>query len=518
VSAPPEPRQTKSYARAVPATAGPAPGAVGEDPLALIVWHGMGQQIPFETIETVVRGLTADAAARPIVDTRFVKFGDDTMWRAEFDYTGRDGRVQRVHLYEVYWAPLTEGRITVRETLSFLVRAGLTGLWYAFAGGFRRHLFGRWVAFPTSVSTTLQLGALLLTLAAMVVLNFAIATATSVTVLTGGASRWPSYPLLGDLTADFLVYELMMGGMLFTLWLAYWLQRPRRKEGRPSTRARWLKWPLWAVVVAAMAATVSVAGLVLYHFWRHRAADQAMWWRSPDWLVGAVVGSVPLSFDLAGRIAAIWIIAVGVSYLVRSFVVQYVGDVAIYVASHKLDRFYEARQAIKKESLRIAKAIYQQGNYRDHICIGHSLGSVIAYDTVNRLLNESNVAPGLDVARRTRALVTFGSPLDKTAFLFRAQSEFSDVREAMAAAAQPLITDYANRPIWINVYATGDPISGHLDYYDAPDAKPSADARGGAVANVRDDEAWIPLVAHTQYWTNRTFLDALRSTIENQTA
>ena len=107
----------------------------------------MGQQIAFETIETVVRGLTASRGSeRPIVDTRFVKFGDDTMWRAEFDHKTSSGSVQRVHLYEVYWAPLTEGRITIRETLSFLFRAGLTGLWYVVNGDFRRHLFGQWVS------------------------------------------------------------------------------------------------------------------------------------------------------------------------------------------------------------------------------------------------------------------------------------------------------------------------------------------------------------------------------------
>jgi hypothetical protein len=73
--------------------------------------------------------------------------------------------------------------------------------------------------------------------------------------------------------------------------------------------------------------------------------------------------------------------------------------------------------------------------------VGRSLGSVVAYDTLNGLLNE-------DVSRstRTQLLLTFGSPLDKTAFLFRAQSEFSDVREALAAATQPLIVDYALRP------------------------------------------------------------------------
>ena len=179
-----------------------------------------------------------------------------------------------------------------------------------------------------------------------------------------------------------------MGGTLAVLWLAYWMQRPRRKAGRPSTRGRWLKWPLWLLVAGAMSATIAVAGLMVAQFWRHRIGTETMWWQSPRWLVNAVAGSESLSFAIVARIAAIWIVAAVVSYLVRSFVVQYVGDVAIYVASHRLDRFYEARRSIKKESLRVLTAIYQHANYPHHIWAGHSLGSVVAYDTLNRLLND----------------------------------------------------------------------------------------------------------------------------------
>jgi hypothetical protein len=517
--------ESASYAHAVPPATdmpGGATGAVafsGAKPIAVVVWHGMGQQIKFETAETVIRALTAPARAssRPTVDTRFVKFGDERMWRAEFDYALPGGATQRVHVYEVYWAPLTEGKITIAETLGFLVRAGVHGIGYAAAGSFRRHLFGAWVTFTTSRKAVVQLASLVLTLAAMIVLNFAVATATSVGVLQGGNGKWPGYPLLGDLTADFLLYELLMGGMLLALFSAYWLQRPKRGAGHPSTRAQWLKRPLWALVALAIAVTILAAILVVVHLWRHRTPDQVMWWDAAplQWLIGTVYGYVPLSRTLL-PILAIWAAAVGVSYMVKSFLVQYVGDVAIYVASHRLDRFYETRQAIKALSVRVVSAIYQHGGYDHHICVGHSLGSVIAYDTVNRLVNESQVTTGLgNVLHRTRALLTFGSPLDKTAFLFRAQSEFSDVREAMAAAAQPLITTYDDRPIWINIYSSSDPVSGRLDYYDAPRRTPSDSDRGQAVFNVRDTQAWIPLVAHTQYWTNDAFIDALRALLKN---
>ncbi|MGA2214415.1 MAG: hypothetical protein ABSH31_14160, partial [Bryobacteraceae bacterium] len=49
-----------------------------------------------------------------------------------------------------------------------------------------------------------------------------------------------------------------------------------------------------------------------------------------------------------------------------------------------------------------------------------------------------------NVVGRTRALITFGSPLDKTAFLFRTQSNHprDEMREELAASVQPLILSY----------------------------------------------------------------------------
>ena len=57
---------------------------------------------------------------------------------------------------------------------------------------------------------------------------------------------------------------------------------------------------------------------------------------------------------------------------------------------------------------------------------------------------------------------------------------------------------------------------GDLDYYDDPKREPSETARRGAVFNMKDKEAWIPLVAHTQYWTNSAFVNALLGFVERR--
>jgi len=105
-------------------------------------------------------------------------------------------------------------------------------------------------------------------------------------------------------------------------------------------------------------------------------------------------------------------------------------------------------------------------------------------------------------------LLTFGSPLDKTAFIFRTQkSQESEVREGLAAAVQPMIVDYENRPRrWINIYSTHDWIGGSLEYYDDLTQQTHRDR---FVRNVEDPDATIPLVAHTMYWKNPTLAAAL---------
>jgi hypothetical protein len=130
------------------------------------------------------------------------------------------------------------------------------------------------------------------------------------------------------------------------------------------------------------------------------------------------------------------------------------------------------------------------------------LGSVVAYDTLNALIIEERLnANGLHVVERTGSLITFGSPLDKTAFIFRNQKSNDIIREGLAAAVQPLIEDASirTRIDWLNIYSPQDWISGSLEFYDNP-GWPVGDPR--AVRNLPDLDAVTPLLAHTEYWTN----------------
>jgi pimeloyl-ACP methyl ester carboxylesterase len=203
-----------------------------------------------------------------------------------------------------------------------------------------------------------------------------------------------------------------------------------------------------------------------------------------------------------------WPLAVIISAVVRRFLIQYVGDVAAYVQPQELDRFNELRTRIKQQVWNAAASVYAAADqYDDVLFVGHSLGSVVAYDTLNRLLREEALGrTPFAVQSRTRLLLTFGSPLDKTAFLFSLQGNTTEAREALAASVQPLLAFPERRPQWINIYSPWDLISGSLDFYDLP-GKPNP------VTNLEDPDASVLLGAHTQYWSNALLFDRLHRSL-----
>jgi len=96
------------------------------------VWivHGMGEQIPFETVDTLTRGVID--AVKPGHLTRkprlrTVNIGGQVIQRVELDIQGaqtdrhKPAEQYELHLYESYWAPKTEGVAKLTDVMSFFV-------------------------------------------------------------------------------------------------------------------------------------------------------------------------------------------------------------------------------------------------------------------------------------------------------------------------------------------------------------------------------------------------------------
>jgi hypothetical protein len=314
----------------------------------------------------------------------------------------------------------------------------------------------------------------------------------------------------------------------------------RDGDSRPADgRIGPMAFLLWSYLLAIWIVLVGMGAFCLWswtHFWNLHDLPKAVPWLTAQlwlpepirglflWLAGlpdraavAIPGKFARDWGLFHKPFLILHAAAGAGLLAgaRFFLIEYAGDVAAYVSSHTVDRFYDVREKIQEACLRVAAHVYEakaDGRFRYErvIVVGHSLGSVLAYDTLNRMLLQDRFAEGkLQVAARTPLLLTFGSPLDKTAFLFRTQMKGADVRESLAEARQPMINNYGNRPgRWINIWSPNDIISGPLEFYDLPQkppkpgAKPDADPNRQRVENMVDPDASMPLGAHTQYWTN----------------
>lgn len=563
-----------------PAARGPALAAIPGKKVAVFVAHGMGQQIPFQTLDQVAEGLRKQDRLHGHPgnksDVRSIKFEDQWLQRIELHLQSDTANPIEAHVYEGYWAPLTEGKITVAGVIGFLRGAGRNGIKNG-SRDFHRWLFGDYRRFDSPIRIILYLLIALATVAALVAMNSTIALVAAGRALLASTPVWLSNGLFADLTTTFNVVVTTMAVFGVSLGIAYGLKRLR-----VPTLIRQLWGWLTVLLLVATLFVIVLAGLSLvllfYGHVKWKAADSEQLWHRlfsaaavdgfnttfDTWALWLAIGvgalflvwwvikivwgilrdlrhaqgrwlTLLVTLCLAGfaflavrlgfafldifrglgedgpgevvRRGLAWPLLVLTSAYIRQVLVQYVGDVAIYVAPYKLDGFFQLRSQIKDCVQKVAYAVYAQQRddgsgpeYDQVFVVGHSLGSVVVYDVLNRLVNEDEAAGHpLRVVDRTPLLLTFGSPLDKTAFLFAVQRQHTDeAREALAASVQPLIRDYSFRPErWINLYSPWDIISGDLGFYDPPG---STDLK--CVQNEPDPDATTLLAAHVEYWSN----------------
>ncbi|MFQ5792515.1 MAG: hypothetical protein ACE5JI_18750, partial [Acidobacteriota bacterium] len=191
---------------------------------------------------------------------------------------------------------------------------------------------------------------------------------------------------------------------------------------------------------------------------------------------------------------------------VSKFIVNLLGDVVIYTTADVRSRNYEIRQKVLRGAVEELRLLLENDYYEQIIVVGHSLGSVIAYDALNRITHDMSAEGGIspELAPKIAGLVTFGSPLDKIAFFFREHTADEEyVRRQILAhfhgfkslplpgddepspynrRAKPYrqrgegpsqeprpienpIEPYLDKARWLNFYHLQDPISGALDAY-----------------------------------------------------
>lgn len=568
-------------------------GAEEEAPEKRAVWivHGMGQQLRFETLDSLTEGILsvakrnpANANVAPIAQA--VKIGDQIVERVKLTIAGLDHKAKRryeLHLYEAYWAPVTEGVAKLKDVVSFLFDGGTRGILNCMKR-FKLAMFDRVCKFRIPFRSAFFLTVTMLVLLALIWLNAVIVAASSAQISIFGATIKISsdqWRLLASFASSMSAIAISFGGLLF---LAELCKAPSLK----TWRRVWLGFVSWAGAASTIGAILVCA---IFFGWDLLDADQFARYadgvrealqglataaifaalavialamlvrafkrsdrsRQPDFHSSVVLyallvaGFVVLIFAAAVPVLIyfgsaepmewarrlphcfknpwwVWAFLGFVSAQVRTLLVEYPGDVAIYITPNKVDRFDKVRAEIKDIALKSATAVYTAaapgGNvpeYKKVAVIGHSLGSVIAYDTLNALINLDELSGRpLEIVERTCLFETFGSPLDKIAFLFTIQGKDSfQIRGQLVEAVRPMIRDYALRPFpWVNVKSRNDIISGPLKFYDLPEndacdceelpagVVPGMPAGAQRATNATDRDAAVALVAHVDYWKN----------------
>ena len=185
-------------------------GGTPREKRAVWVVHGMGQQIPFETLDSLANGIL-DVLPNPTLikpRLRTVKIADQVLQRVELDVDGinKDAAGQplkryELHLYETYWAPKTEGVAQLTDVVSFLWDGGLRGILNSIKS-FQRAMFGGMATFSVRWLTPLWLCLTLLILVALTAINGVIlvsaAAQTGLAPLAFLKTHWPQLTALAS--------------------------------------------------------------------------------------------------------------------------------------------------------------------------------------------------------------------------------------------------------------------------------------------------------------------------------
>ena len=522
----------------------------------MLVIHGIGEQNPYETLDSFARGVLSflrqklGGEEHVKLDSVKVAFKDWTQvgMRLKVESGPRYQTKGQVDMFEYYWAPDTEGKLSWKDTLNWLIRTDLTPLRY-FADNLQQMMNVPQARFHSALWHCVKLYAREIMRVLFLYVPLAVGLLWLLPWLSQPSSiwkslkpivaalqpysEWPKPVVLACYASALLMMLFMLQSFIAFLYRSFptmrgWARGVWSALAKPDFKKDRMEWAegvgsaldepsvttiqgwaegLWFVLALLSTAAFFALGYFLPILWPWFAVDLQPLWET------ILTNKKEIIFA---------VLAVSAAAALRYVLTAYVADVAVYVSSDAKSKNYVARSAILKGSSAALTRILADDQYDYVILAGHSLGSVIAYDTINELLVQQDAALGpksdrpatvlsLEQLQKLRGLVTFGSPLDKIYYFFR-----EHVSEDQAIRAQILSMLYSFRKVdsmrdytpykfryafpqlddlmWVNAYAFMDPVGARLKFYDL---------RGDE--NQERFRYWIPGLAHLSYWRDPNF-------------
>src|SRR6266850_5877255 len=244
----------KRNLQSVPVRSAPAEAARSvaptTDTTAIIICHGMGQQVPFQTLNAVAEALilAEEEASGQRVSPQVTLLPDPPKYLARAELTAKN---KSIHLYEVYWAPITEGQVKIIDVIKFLLQAGWAGLT---TFEFRRFLYSKWRTLPMGRATKPLILLILIFIVSLFLhfIAFALFVANHFLETIGWGLLNKTATVRSAANMTFVLFTLLS---LTVLWGVLWLLRRLvvPMEGEPSWTTKFAmsaKLILTAAVVA----------------------------------------------------------------------------------------------------------------------------------------------------------------------------------------------------------------------------------------------------------------------------
>jgi hypothetical protein len=214
-----------------------------------------------------------------------------------------------------------------------------------------------------------------------------------------------------------------------------------------------------------------------------------------------------------------------VAYIGQKVLTSAIGCLAVYLGADDLSKNFAARSQILHECTTMLLDLLvgrdetgkpnEEWSYDEVLVAGHSLGSVIAYDSLSQLivrdLAKDPAIKGVPL-EKVKGLLTFGCPLNKVVYFFRTRTNLRTsvlsqilytlhsfrLRTPLPPQANPAIAvphpfpekiPFALDFLWYNAYSPFDIISGRMQFYNAD-------------LDVPVERGVTPWTAHLSYWEN----------------
>ena len=476
---------------------------------AVVYVHGMGSQRRYEEVSNLVASLDAYAYADDDEDdvgrlSRIVHRSEpgrepdceDVSYLLVERLRKVNGKPQSdtYRFYEVYWAPLTAGSVTVREVITWMFKrvANPVGVllapWRERARLRRAELYHLGLDQPAPAQG-----------------EAGVADVQELLKIydrfqePGARRRFPDGSFRG-----FLELVRGSGGTDKLVALA--------KQWRSASVLREvgvLLYLLTLALVFVMAFVVLFLAVAFVIELLHKAG------------LPVVAGAddqvkLPGRFRNPGTVVAGVAILAGVIGITR-FLSDYLGDVLLWATYQETDEKYRKRKEILESTMRVLQHVLRDGACGRVIVVAHSLGATIAHDALLKLrhYNEARMhepTSPLDFDKLD-LLITFGSPIDKIHYFFESQKGGTYVYDRMVETVrgdlgtEPFAKNRKPRVHWINFWDRADIIGGSLHTPNSPVVA----EYGVVVDNVEMASYWFPApgASHGGYLGHRGVVRAI---------